>query len=113
MRTRRLVRRDLLLATRVRRRIIARSLLDAEKAALFIAVEGIHRVIQPGTLDEPRLELFIYVENQHQVLGLKVAAYGRVVADTGTKNWCACEVDDISTARVVDVPEFIPERLGR
>jgi hypothetical protein len=24
-----------------------------------------------------------------------------VVADTGTKNWCACEVDDISTARVL------------
>jgi hypothetical protein len=60
-----------------------------------------------------RFVLFNYVENQHQVLRLKVAADGRVVADTGTKNWCACEVDNISTARVVDLPEFIPELLGR
>jgi hypothetical protein len=47
----------------VRRRLIAWSQLDAEKAALFVAVEGIHRVVQSGTLDEPRLEFFIYVEN--------------------------------------------------
>ena len=63
------------LASRVRQRIIARSLLDAQKAALFGAVEGLHRVVQSGTGPyEPWLELFIYVENQHQVLGLKVAA---------------------------------------
>ena len=51
------------LTTRVRRTIIARSLLDAQKASLFVAVEGIHRIVQSGTLDEPRLELFIYVED--------------------------------------------------
>ena len=98
-------------ANRVRRRIIARSLLDAEEPALLVAVNGIHRVVQSGTLDEPRLELFIL--RQELAPGLKVAAYWRVVADTGTKNWCACEVDDISAAGVVDAPQFIPERLGR
>jgi hypothetical protein len=43
--------------------IIARPVVDAQKAALFVAVERIHRLVQSGTLDEPRLELFIYVEN--------------------------------------------------
>ena len=51
------------LASRVRRRIIARALLDAEEPALLVAVDGIHRVVQSGALDEPRLELFIYVKN--------------------------------------------------
>ena len=88
-------------------------LLNAKEPALLVAVSRIHRVVQSGTLDEPWLELFVYVENQHKVFVLKVATYRRVMADTGTKNRCACEVDDVSTARVIGAPEFVSEGIRR